>query len=127
MFINAFNKPTSECIGHAVLQTKSASAITAGYVVIPDAAAGSKSILVQVYIDPNDLPRGKTMDDYRDKPLVTINEFDDTISDTGYATPGMKLLNWGNFLLETPSNIGNAKIVPFDADLNVYVALSYYK
>lgn len=123
------SKPNTECIGTTVIQSKASSAVEdyPGYISVPDAASGATSVLVQVYFDPDDLPRDKEANDYAGKPLVAIDEYNDEVEAAGYATPGMKLVNFGNYLLETPLNIGKAKIIPLDEDLNIYVVLNYYK
>ncbi len=124
MFTN--NKPSTECLGTTVIQSKSSDVVAAGYIEIPAAAQGANSVLVQVYYNPNELPSGMTDNDLAGVPLVTIDEFNDAPVNAEWATPGMKLVNFGMFLIETPLNIGRAKIIPFNAEVNVYVALSFY-
>lgn len=144
------NQKYSECIANAVVQSKIAqsarnpdsSSSYPGYIPMPDIAVGANYCLVQAYVDPAELAAaGKTFDDIAGIPLVTINESDidsasldamgnlniNSVPVAGYTTPGQKLLNWGNFLIETANNISKAMIIPFDENINVYVALTFYK
>lgn len=139
----------SKCIGNAVLQSKTeqssrddSEAIDyPGYITIPDAAAGANAVLIQAYVDPQELAdAGLTIDDIAGVPLVTINESDidnaslsgetlmiSSVAVGGYSTPGQKLLNFGNYLVETGHNISKTMIIPFNRNINVYIALSYFK
>lgn len=144
------NKEYSKCIGNSVVQTKdSQSSQTAsgasnylGYISVPDGATGANAVLVQAYVNPEELlAAGLTFDDIAGKPLVTINEsdFDSATLDAaknllingvpvaGYSTPGQKLLNYGSYLIETAHNIRKAMIIPFDKNINVYIALTYFQ
>jgi len=143
-------KEYSQCIGNTVIESKNAqSAVDGngestypGYIPIPDGAEGANSVLVQVYVDPDELEAaGLTFDDIAGVPLVTINESDLDNADLddsnnltisaaivgGYSTPGQKLLNYGNYWIETANNIRKAMIIPFNKDINVFIALTYYK
>lgn len=143
-------KEYSKCIGNAVIESQNAqSAVDGngvstypGYIPIPDGAEGANAVLIQVYVNPEELEAAQlTFDDIAGVPLVTINEsdmdnadLDDsgnlTINDAavgGYSTPGQKLLNYGNYLVETGNNIRKAMIIPFNKDINVYIALTYFK
>lgn len=132
----------SQCIGTTVIQSKTAQASRnsndepnyPGYISIPADAEGATSALVQVYYSPEEIAKqGMSLDDLAGKPLVTIDEYTD-YSDVPtdqvnkeYSTPGMKLLNYGSYLIETANNISKAKIIPFNKEINVYVSINYYK
>jgi len=138
-------KEYSKCIGNAVLQSQiemSRGTSYLGYIPVPDGATGANAVLVQVYVDPNELATsGLTFDDIAGVPLVTINESDldnasldssnnlliSSVLAAGYTTPGQKLLNYGNYLIETAYNISKAMIIPFKSDINVYIALTYFE
>lgn len=143
-------KEYSKCVGNSITQSKNAQSSKdaldipnyLGYITVPDGAVGANAVLVQVYVNPEELSAaGLTFDDIAGKPLVTINESDlaNTTLDSnsnlliggipvlGYATPGQKLLNYGNYLIETAYNIRNAMIIPFDKNINVYIALTYFQ
>jgi len=143
-------KEYSKCIGNKVIQSKEAqssqddngSSNYPGYISIPDGAVGANAVLVQAYVNPDELKEaGLTFDDIAGIPLVTINESDYNVATLdsnnnlcingvqvgSYSTPGQKLLNYGSYLIETGNNIRNAMIIPFNKDINVYVALTYFK
>lgn len=143
-------KEYSQCIGNAVIESKNAQSSTdgkgesnyPGYIPIPDSASGANAVLVQVYVNPEELlAAGLTFDDIAGVPLVSINESDmdnaslddsdrltiNSVVVGGYSTPGQKLLNYGNYLIETANNIRKAMIIPFNKDINVYIALTYFK
>ena len=133
MFIS--QKPQNECIGTDIIQSAVAQITPQvggypGYIPIPDTAMGASTCLIQVYYNPAELPVGVTAASLSATPLVTIDEFTDVlvdpINDT-WATPGMKLLNFANYLIESPKNIQKAKIIPFNSLINVYIVLNYYK
>ncbi len=132
----------SQCLGVGIIQSKEAQSSKdslgdsnyPGYIEIPAEASGASAVLVQVYYNPDEVADlGIDLDTLAGKPLVTIDEFTDFSSvpvneiNKEWATPGMKLLNYGNFLIETGINIKNAKIIPFNTDINVYVCFNYYK
>lgn len=139
----------SKCLGNVVVESKAAQSSKSpldipnyvGYIPVPDGASGANAVLVQAYVDPAELQAaGLTFDDIAGKPLVTINESDlaNASYDNGnlyissrlvggYSTPGQKLLNYGNYLIETAYNIRNAMIIPFDKNINVYIALTYFE
>lgn len=128
----------SECIGTIVIQSKaeqaSRSTTYPGYITVPEGAAGANAVLVQVYYNPTEVvSSGIDLDNLAGVPLVSIDEFnsydgvDPNNVNQEWSTPGMKLLNFGNFLIETGKNISNAKIIPFNAAINVYIVLNYYK
>lgn len=146
------NQKYSICIGNSIIQSKTAQAsqdgggVTnyPGYIPVPDlpSAVGANYVLVQVYVDPTELAAANlTFDDIAGIPLVTINESDlpniglDAFNNltingnavSGFPTPGQKLLNYGNYLIETASNIANAMIIPFNPNINVYVAFTYFQ
>lgn len=142
-------KEYSKCIGNAVLQSQSEQSSRdddqnidyPGYITIPDEASGANAVLIQVYVNPEELlALGLTIDDIAGVPLVTINESDkdnasisgevlsiNSVAVGGYSTPGQKLLNYGNYLVETGHNISKAMIIPFNRNINVYIALTYFK
>lgn len=144
------SKEYSKCIGNSVIQSQAAQASVGddgspnypGYIPVPDDAAGANAVLIQAYVNPEELlAAGLTFDDIAGVPLVTINESDfdnkgldgdrnltiNSVRVGGYSTPGQKLLNFGNYLIETASNIRRVMVIPFNPEINVYVAFTYYK
>lgn len=144
------SKEYSKCLGNKVIQSKEAQSVQGddglssyvGYIAVPDESTGANMVLIQAYVNPDELlAAGLTFDDIAGKPLVTVNEsdFDNASVDanrnllingvpvSGYSTPGQKLLNYGSYLIETANNIRKAMIIPFNKDINVYVAFTYFK
>lgn len=143
-------KTYTECVGTSMVQSKNAqsaqsdddnSSIYPGYIAVPE-NTGARVVLIQAYVNPEELGAvGKTFDDIAGVPLVTINETDlpnatldangnlliNGIQVGGYSTPGQKLLNFGEYLIENATNITNAMIIPFDKNINVYLVFTYFK
>jgi len=128
MFDNV-NRIGSDCLGAVMVKSRDMIEASGypGHILVPDSVQGATSVLLQVCVDPDNLPSGTTMDDLSGKPLVTINEFDETIVADGFATPGMKLVNFGSYLIDTPGNMNRAKIIPFNDDVPVYLMFNFYK
>lgn len=135
MFQNVIaNKNVAECIG--CIQTDTLTAIAAegyeGFVPVPN-IAGSTSCLIQVSVDPDDLPVGVSFDTLGSKPIVTVNEGPDAIgvvltgSPEGFSIPGVKMVNFGTYLVEAPKNLNQVKVIPTIEDLKVYVVFTFYK
>lgn len=131
-------KPISDCLGSVTIQTATESAKDhyPGFIKVSDfSAMGACSVLVQCYYNPAELPvdGSITIDNLAGVPIIAIDEFNtyDGVSpdqiNSGWAGAGMKLVNFGNFLLETPNNIEAGKIIPFNSKINVYVVINSYK
>jgi len=126
------NKNSSECIGTSIVKSNdtmlSSLPTPADYIAVPEVsgAEAATTVVLQVFLNPDDLPVGTTLNDYREKPIASVCENGET-PQVAFDGKGMKLTNYGTYTIESPSNINNFRLVPFVADLNVYCVFNFYK
>jgi hypothetical protein len=134
MFQNVIaNKNVAECL--SCVQTVYVPSGGIEQIIAVPNVPGSTSCLIQVCADPDNLPGGVSLSDLSSRPIVTINEgpvvlphetYDlDAISP--FTIPGVKLVNFGTYLVEAPKNLNQVQIIPSMADLTVYCVFTFYK